>query len=120
DAGAMADNDPRYDANLRPVWLAYASHDFSGDDLRRHWDDPMVEKQGEHPVIYVGAGSHASYFQAGEYLAELELPFLAPLVTLQERVQDNWDRLLQRYQFRPEGEVPAAHFNFFRVPFVDY
>lgn len=120
DAGAGADNDPRYDANLRPVWLAYASHDFSGDDLRRHWDDPTVEKVGEHPVIYVGAGSHASYFQAGEYLAELELPFLAPLVTLQERVQDSWDRLLQRYQFRPEGEVPAAHFNFFRVPFVDY
>ncbi|MEK7787584.1 MAG: hypothetical protein AAB658_19440, partial [Chloroflexota bacterium] len=63
--------------DLTPQWVAYASHDFTGDDLRRRWDDPELEKVGEHPVIYAGAGSHASYYARGEYLAELELPFLA-------------------------------------------
>ena len=33
---------------------------------------------GEHPVIYVGAGSHASYYAPGEYLTELTLPCLHP------------------------------------------
>ena len=52
-----------------PRWVAYASHDFSGDDLRRRWDDPEVEKIGEtHPVIYAGAGSHASYYRARRIL----------------------------------------------------
>jgi len=63
---------------IRPEWVAYASHDYSGDDLRRRWDDPEVEKVGDHPVIYAGAGSHASYFRRGEYLVELELLFMAP------------------------------------------
>ena len=39
------------DAVPIPRWVAYASHDFSGDDLRRRWDDPEVEKVGgTHPV----------------------------------------------------------------------
>ncbi|MBI1882182.1 MAG: hypothetical protein HYR94_28750, partial [Chloroflexi bacterium] len=36
---------------LRPEWVAYASHDFFGDDFRRRWDDPELEKVGEHPVV---------------------------------------------------------------------
>ncbi|MEM7034761.1 MAG: hypothetical protein AAF629_34795, partial [Chloroflexota bacterium] len=64
---------------LKPTWVAYAAHDFSGDDLRRHWDDPELEKEGEHPIIYAGAGSHASYFQSGEYLPTIEVSFLAPI-----------------------------------------
>ena len=28
------------DGRLRPEWVAYASHDFHGADLRRRWDDP--------------------------------------------------------------------------------
>jgi hypothetical protein len=53
---------------ITPEWVAFASHDQSGDEVRRRWDDPELEKTGEHPVVYAGAGSHASYFAAGEYL----------------------------------------------------
>ena len=113
----------RDSGDVCPEWVAYAAHDFAGDDLRRRWDDPEVEKVGEHPVVYVGAGSHASYFMGGDYLTELELPFLMPLVVLADRVEEYWQRLLRRYQYHDElgaEEEPARRFNFFRVPFVDY
>jgi hypothetical protein len=100
---------------VTPEWVAYASHDFSGDDLRRSWDDPEVEKVGEHSVIYCGAGSHASYYERGEYLTELELPFLSPLVQLVERARETWRTLLHW-----EHRKPVSTFNVFRIPFVDY
>jgi hypothetical protein len=102
---------------LRPEWIAYASHDFSGDDLRRRWDDPELEKAGEHPVVYAGAGSHACYFAPGEYVTELELPFLLPMVQWVDRQKKFWQKLLGRYQ---QDEQIQKGFNFFRVPFVDY
>ncbi|MCS6910032.1 MAG: hypothetical protein NZM11_05615 [Anaerolineales bacterium] len=102
------------EGELRPEWVAYASHDLAGDDLRRRWDDPELEKVGEHPVIYAGAGSHASYFQPGEYLTELEIPFLAPL----QRVADIGRGLWQRLIGAGRGEAPEI--NVFRIPFVDY
>lgn len=70
---------PNGQDELHPEWVAFASHDYQGDDLRRRWDDPEVQKAGDHPVIYAGAGSHASYFTAGEYLTEIELNVLAPV-----------------------------------------
>ena len=48
--------------DIRPEWVAYAAHEESGDDLRRRWDDPELAKIGEHPVVYVCAGSHASRY----------------------------------------------------------
>jgi hypothetical protein len=105
--------------DAQPEWVAYASHDFAGDDLRRRWDDPEVEKVGEHPVIYAGAGSHASYYAPGEYLAELELPFLAPLVRLVDGLQKVWRRLIRESGVAPNGAEHSS-FNVFRVPFVDY
>ncbi|MCI0397435.1 MAG: hypothetical protein L0332_20525 [Chloroflexi bacterium] len=105
---------------LRPDWIAYASHDFSGDDLRRRWDDPELEKVGEHPVIYAGAGSHASYFQRGEYLAELELPFLRPVVQFVDRLQLIWERIILTYDSKPEDRQKWSEYSIFRVPFVDY
>jgi hypothetical protein len=63
-----------------PTWVAYASHDDSGDDLRRRWDDPELVRVGNHPVVHVGAGSHASYFLPGEYLTSVELRFLRPVL----------------------------------------
>ena len=60
---------------LVPEWVAYASHDFHGADLRRRWDDrDDLELEGQHPVVYAGAGSHASYFRAREYQAEVPIP----------------------------------------------
>lgn len=95
-----------------PHWVAYASHDFAGDDLRRRWDDQEVKKIGEHPVVYAGAGSHASYFETGEYQAELELSFLTTLARLVDRFQKFWSNTLW-------GEERKG-FNVFRIPFVDY
>jgi hypothetical protein len=107
---------------LQPEWVAYASHDFSGDDLRRRWDDPELEKIDDHPVVYAGAGSHASYYTPGEYLTEIELPFLSPLVRLMDRVQKFWQKT--RRQTLPDDEETersnGPEFNIFRIPFVDY
>lgn len=115
-------SEPAGNGDIRPEWVAYASHDFAGDDLRRHWDDPELEKVGDHPVVYAGAGSHASYYMRGEYLAELELPFLMPLVEFSDRIERVWHRFVQRYSYHdePTPEEPRTHFNIFRVPFVDY
>lgn len=106
---------------LQPEWVAYASHDYTGDDLRRRWDDPELGKIGEHPVIYCGAGSHASYFAPGEYLTEVEVTFLSPLTRLLERQQMFWRRAL-RYDGRrgEDHRKDRRGTNVLRVPFVDY
>lgn len=105
---------------VQPEWVAYATHDYHGDDLRRSWDDPEVERSGEHPVIYVGAGSHASYYQRGEYLTELELAIFARITRVIEQVRVFGQRRLRQY----EGDTPhpgeGAPSNIFRIPFVDY
>lgn len=109
--------------DYQPEWVAYASHDFFGEDLRRRWDDPELEKVGEHPVIYAGAGSHASYYQSGEYLAEIELPFLSPLVRLADWWGQIWRRLRRQALGEQDerGEIGNKYsFNLFRIPFVDY
>ena len=108
------------DGDVQPEWVAYANHDFSGDDLRRHWDDPEVEKNGEHPFIYCGAGSHASFYSAGEYLSEFEVPFLSPFVRLVDRIKLLWKNLLRQTIGEEAGNKNNSGFNVFRVPFVDY
>jgi hypothetical protein len=105
---------------VKPEWVAYASHDYFGDDLRRHWEDPEVEKVGEHPVIYAGAGSHASYYAPGEYLAELELPFLEPVHNFFDRLQTFGRNALRYSQNGTEFEESSRSISIFRVPFVDY
>lgn len=50
-----------------PAWVVFSAHDTTGDDLRRRWDDPDLELVGEHPVVYVGAGSHAGAYLPGDY-----------------------------------------------------
>jgi hypothetical protein len=110
---------PDAGGDASPQWAAYASHDFFGDDLRRRWDDPELEKVGEHPVIYAGAGSHSSYYERGEYLAELELPFLSPLVRLVDGIDAFWRRLIREHTL-PGHHEAGATFNIFRIPFVDY
>ncbi len=115
-----AGHEPDPLARYRPEWVAYASHDYYGDDLRRRWDDPELEKIGLHPVVYVAAGSHAGYFQRGEYLTELELPIFQPISKVYDRLSRFWHEQLRQYQgdeVAGEKEVPN---NLFRIPFVDY
>ena len=64
---------------IQPCWMACSAHLGEGDDLRRRWDDPGLERFGEHPIVYVGAGSHANYFFRGEYMPAFEIPFTKPL-----------------------------------------
>ena len=98
--------------SLVPGWVAYASHDFHGDDLRRRWDDRVeLELADGHPVVYAGAGSHASYFQRGEYQAEVSLPLPRWLRGMVDAVQRSWARLTGA-----EGSGGGP----FRIPFVDF
>jgi hypothetical protein len=95
---------------LIPEWLAYASHDFRGDDLRRRWDDAgEVDFMDGHPVIYVGAGSHASYFRKGEYMAEVNLDLPGWVRRAFNAWNKFWIETLGQQAFDP-----------FRIPFVDY
>ncbi len=48
----------------RVRWLAYAAHGFANLE---HATSGDVEWFGEHPLVYVGVGSHASYFRPGTY-----------------------------------------------------
>jgi len=106
--------------DLVPQWVAYASHDFIGDDLRRRWDDPELKREGEHPIIFAGAGSHASYFSAGEYMHEVALPFSAPLTRIVRALEKFWRDTLRL----GEGdETRLAHrraSGVLVVPFIDY
>ena len=104
---------------VNPEWVAYAAHNYTGDNLRRRWDDPEVEKVGEHPVIFVAAGSHASYFAPGEYLTELDLPLPRPLARVGGAVRSFWKTRLGQYVGDgDEGEKDSA--NYLHIPFVDY
>jgi hypothetical protein len=109
---------PSSSGEYQPTWLAFASHDFSGDDLRRHWDDPDISKVGTHPVVFVAGGSHASYFQQGEYLTQITLPFMTPL----KRIVRSFEKFFGQL-FREENadlDQEDQRINVFKVPFVDY
>lgn len=95
---------------LVPEWAAYAAHDFRGDDLRRRWDDAgQLDLEDGHPVVYVGAGSHASYFRKGEYQAEVDLNLPGWIQTARGIWNTFWTQAL--------GQQPADPFH---IPFVDY
>src|SRR3954447_18062392 len=107
----------RSDGELAPAWIAYASHDYHGDDLRRAWDDAEeLDRVGDHPVVYIGAGSHAAYFRRGEYVTEIELPYLHRLAAPVRRLANFWLQTL-----RQTGLVESTpRFELFKIPFVDY
>ena len=97
------------DGPLRPRWVAYAQHDFAGDDLRRRWDDPQLRRAGEHPLVFAGAGSHASYFEPGEYLMGVEPAALRPLRAAVGLVRQFWvERLGQGGADVPDAASGAA------------
>jgi hypothetical protein len=100
------------DGRLVPEWVAYASHDFHGADLRRRWDDATdLMLVGRHPVVFVGAGSHASYFKAGEYQADVPLPVPERLRAALDALGKFWRRTL--------GQVGPRD-GPFRAPFIDF
>jgi hypothetical protein len=95
---------------LVPEWVAYASHDFHGDDLRRRWDDRgELAMAAGHPVVFAGAGSHAAYFVQGEYQAEVTVPLPGWLAGLWNAWRRFWMETLGQPAIYP-----------FRIPFVDY
>jgi len=95
---------------LKPEWVAYASHDFHGDDLRRRWDDAsQLDLADGHPIVYAGAGSHASYFRPGEYQAEVHLDLPSWVNSAHQAWNKFWTNAL--------GQQPVDPF---RIPFVDY
>lgn len=101
------------EGRLYPEWVAYASHDFHGDDLRRRWDDrEELDLIGDHPVVYAGAGSHASYFRPGEYQAEVSVPLPKALSRLTRALGQFWRQTL--------GLGGGYDSNPFRIPFVDF
>src|SRR3712207_1119256 len=100
-----------------PEWVAYAAHEESGDNLRRRWDDPQLEKVGEHPVVYVCAGSHSSRYSPGEYLTELEFPLPRNLARARKAARSFWYRTLGQYSDEYSAEMP---YELFTIPFVDY
>jgi hypothetical protein len=99
-----------------PRWAAYAQHDFAGDDLRRRWDDPELQRTGNHPIVFCGAGSHASYFEPGEYLMGVQPAVLRPARVLVGQVRQFWAQRLG------QGAEDIQHDTtmLFSVPFVDY
>ena len=98
------------DGQLVPEWIAYASHDFQGDDLRRRWDDAgQIDLEDGHPVVYAGAGSHASYFRKGEYQAEVDLDLPVWLERARRGWNTFWTQMLGQRAADP-----------FHIPFVDY
>lgn len=102
---------------VEPIWFAAAAHDEHGSDLRRRWDDPTLQKDGDHVVVYPGAGSHATYMDQGEYIMRLALPG----VDFQRGVLD-WVRRLWRDTLgQPDpGDLAEMLARIVSVPFVDY
>ncbi len=105
------------DGELRPAWFCAAAHDEKGDDLRRRWDDQRLEISEGHPVVYPGAGSHATYLEPGEYIMRLPFPgernVRGPLDLMRRLWSDTLDQ--------PDpGDLAEKARRALSVPFVDY
>ncbi|MCO5206135.1 MAG: hypothetical protein M9928_13965 [Anaerolineae bacterium] len=110
----VTENEGEYE----PQWVAFAAHDFSGDDLRRRWDDPELQiHDNTHPVVFAGAGSHASYVLPGEYLMEIELRQLSWLNRLLQPIRRFFARNLTLDETPTENSAEKPLLTF---AFVDY
>jgi hypothetical protein len=47
--------------SLEPVWVGYAQH--SGGETA-DWDDGKLQRDGDHQIAYLSAGSHATYYNS--------------------------------------------------------
>lgn len=98
-------------ADQQPVWLVASSHENTGANLRRHWDDTEFTRVDERPVLFVGAGSHALFFRPGDYVSRIDIPALRWLLRARR-----WGRRALRIREDDEdrGLGPALG-----APFVD-
>ncbi len=97
-----------------PVWAAFSSHDYRGDDLRRRWDDPQLEREGDHAIVFAGAGSHSGAFLPGDYVVRVDPPALRTALGF---VRGLRQRGLRQGSRRRRSTAPEAGFG---IPFVDY
>jgi hypothetical protein len=100
-----------------PRWFGCAAHDYVGDDLRRRWDDPTLSFADGHPLIFAGAGSHASYFEQGEYVTPVPLPALRPVRGFLEGLRRLWRDVLRQDD---PGDLAASVETALSIPFIDY
>jgi hypothetical protein len=61
----FASSDPARALEEGPEEIGLFQH---GGGERARWEDPKVEKQGSHPVVYPAAGSHATFYAAAVYV----------------------------------------------------
>ena len=90
-----------------PAWVAFSSHDETGDDLRRRWDDPDMERVGDHPVVYAGAGSHSGAYLKGEYLITVSPPLPGEVSRIARKIA----------RIVPWSEPSSS---VIRIPYIDY
>ena len=105
----------REDGDAVPIWFGRAAHDEVGADLRRRWDDPYLQREGDHPVIFAGAGSHAAYIEAGEYVQSVPLKMPSVIGSLSAAFRRFWSETLRQGVVRESGGAPLGS-----VPFIDY
>jgi hypothetical protein len=107
---------------LEPEWVVFSCHDFTGDDLRRRWDDreQLEIVDNTHPVAYVGVGSHAHYYRPGEYLIESEVPGLQRVEPVLRAARSVWRKLFGDPAAEADQTKPNENAPLFAIPFVEY
>ncbi len=108
------------DGSASPVWFARAAHDEVGADLRRRWDDPLLIREGDHPVIFAGAGSHAAYIEQGEYLQSVPLQLPSGMRSAIDAARQFWTGTLRQGRGPDAGTGQGGGSQITAVPFVDY
>jgi hypothetical protein len=98
------------DGTLQPAWVALSAHDEVGDDLRRRWDDPELVREGDHPVVFPGAGSHSGVVVPGDYVTAVDPPGVL------HRLLGGLRRLARIFTPWTRGEIAQG----IGIPFIDY
>jgi hypothetical protein len=98
------------DGTRQPVWVALSAHDEVGDDLRRRWDDPELVREGDHAVVFAGAGSHSGAVMAGDYVTAVDPPGAL------HRLLRGLRRFTRVFTPWARGEIAQG----IGIPFIDY
>ncbi len=94
---------------LKPAWIAASAHDNKGDDLRRRWDDPELCLIDDHPMLFVGAGSHSGAVIKGQYLVTVNPERMRSFVRGFQRV------MAFAFPWMRDGKRHGVG-----IPFIDY